>query len=183
MKILEEALARKARAEKNLAIKALAKKIFAERVAKRRSDENEALLADEADWNRRQSKQILREVKEAGSWEAWEAQEVAREKYEQSMRDNPPPYDEVAMDMMIANYESMPPEEEPPPLELQEAEQILLDVAEAGGWDAWEAQEAAREKYEQSNLDNPPPDGELLSIDELLENSELEPPEKSEPGT
>ena len=182
MKILTEALAKKARAEKNLAIIALAKKIFAKKVAKRRSDADKERLADEADWNRQQSEEILREVKEAGSWEAWEAQEVAREKYEQSMRDDPPPYDEVAMDLMMQNYEPMPPEEELPSLEHQEAEQILLDVAEAGGWDAWEAQEAAREKHEQSNLDNPPLDGELLSIDELL-NSEPEPPEKGEPGT
>ena len=178
MKILKKALSEKAQAERESAIKALAKKTLAERVAKRRSDENEALLADEADWNRRQSKQILREVEQVGSWEAWEALEKKRE---QSILDAPPPDESpLSLDEMLEIRGPEPPEEEEPSFDEQEAEQIRAEANKAGSWEAWGALE---KKRKQNSPDDPSSDGDFLPLEELLDKSEPEPPEKGRPGT
>ncbi len=115
-------------------------KVPAKRAAKRRFDEDQGWLADEAEWNQQQSERILREVKQVGGWEAWEALEKQRE---QSILDDAPPLDEnpLSLEEMLKDREPEPPEGEEPTLNQQEAERILREVKEVGGWDAWEALE------------------------------------------
>ncbi len=118
---------------------------LAKRVAKRRFDGDQGRLAAEADWNQEESERILREVKEVGGWEAWD---TLKKQHEQSILDEPPP-DEgpLSPEEMWENYEPEPPED-PEQEKLffnrQDAEQILREVKEAGGWEAWEALEQKR---------------------------------------
>ena len=198
------------------AMKDAFKKAKTKKEAKRRLDENKAILENEKEYEQERWKQIDHEVAQAGSWEAWE--ELQRQ-YEESLADIEPSEGPSIKDMQ-ANYVPEPPSvgsihsfgeakaikdgkldvakrfaenmawlAEEMRHDQEKSEQIEHEVAQAGGWEAWEKQEEKREEM----LANPPPydgpsveqmlkDAEEWSRAEEAENSEPKPLDETEPG-
>ena len=188
----------------------------AKKEAKRRLAENQAILENEQEYEQERWKQIDHEVAQVGGWEAWE--ELQRQ-YEESLADvepceGPSIEDMVAnyvpeppnvgslhsfgeakaikdgkLDVAKRFAENMAWLADKMLHDQERSKQIEHEVAQAGGWEAWEKQEKQREEM----LANPPPydgpseeqmlkDAEEWSRTEEAENSAPKPPDETEPG-
>ena len=81
----------------------------AEMAAKRHAVEQRLWAKAEEEYDQEQSKQVLKEVEEAGGWEAWSKIQADHQEF---IANNPPPLSPQTLEDMLEHYDPDPEEDE-----------------------------------------------------------------------